>query len=114
MTVKTVTLDVGKLVQDMLAQMKPIVGSHWDQVQAYAKEESEKLAVSLAKLQAQKLTGALSEQQANILFDMQKNASQAVLAAVQGIGEEAAARAMNAGLNAIKKPINDALGFELL
>ncbi|HZN93423.1 MAG TPA: hypothetical protein VFB81_12000, partial [Myxococcales bacterium] len=67
-------LDVNKLVQDMLNQMKPILGAHWDQVQVYAKNETEKLGVSLAKIQADKLLGKVSEQQANILFDMQKNA----------------------------------------
>ncbi|HVE82258.1 MAG TPA: hypothetical protein VND93_05400 [Myxococcales bacterium] len=107
-------LDVNQLVQDMLAQMKPILGSHWNEVQSYAKGEADKLAVTLAKLEGQKLTGVLTEQQANILFDMQKNASSAVLAAVQGVGEEAAAKAMNAGLNAIKDPINKMLGFQLL
>jgi len=107
-------LDVNKLVQDMLNQMKPILGAHWDQVQVYAKNETEKLGVSLAKIQADKLLGKVSEQQANILFDMQKNASLAVLAAVHGIGEEAAAKALNAALKAIKDPINKAIGFTLL
>jgi len=107
-------LDVHKLVQDMLDKMKPILGAHWDQVQVYAKSETEKLGLALAKVQAQKMTGAISEQQANILFDMQKNASLAVLAAVHGIGEEAAAKALNAALKAIKDPINKAIGFTLL
>jgi hypothetical protein len=107
-------LDVNKLVQDVLAQMKPIIGAHWDKVQTYAKSEAEKLGVTLAKIQAQKVTGAISEQQANILFDMQKNASLAVLAAVHGIGEEAAAKALNAALKALKEPINKAIGFPLL
>jgi hypothetical protein len=107
-------LDVSKMTEDMLAKMKPILGQHWDKVQQYAKEESAKVALVVAKIEAEKLAGAITEQQANILFDMQKNASTAVLAVAHGIGDVAAAKAMNAALESLKDPINKALGFDLL
>ena len=107
-------LDVSKLVQDVLAQMKPVIGAEWDKVQGYARSEAEKLGITLVKIQVEKRKGAISEDQAKILLDMQKNASLAVLAAVHGIGELAAAKALTAALGALKEPINKAIGFDLL
>jgi hypothetical protein len=109
-----VALDVKKIADDMAGKMKPILGQRWDEVQQYAKEEAAKMAAVLAKIELQKLNGTISEQQANILFDMQKNASSAVLAAMHGIGEMTAAQAMSAALESLKDPINQALGFKLL
>jgi hypothetical protein len=107
-------LDVQKIADDMAGKMKPILGQRWDEVQKYAKEEAVKLAAVLAKIELQKLNGSITEQQANILFDMQKNASAAVLAAVHGVGDLAASEAFNAALASLKDPINEALGFKLL
>lgn len=107
-------IDVQKLTDDLADKMKPILGQRWGEVQQYAKEEAAKLAVVLAKIELQKAQGTISEQQANILLDMQKNASLAVLAAVRGVGEMAAAEAMNAAFAELKDPINQALGFKLL
>ena len=107
-------LDVQKLADDLAGKMKPILGQRWDEVQQYAKEEAAKLAAVLAKIELEKVRGLITEQQANILFDMQKNASTAVLAAVHGIGDMAAAQAFNVALAELKDPINKALGFELL
>jgi hypothetical protein len=109
-----VALDVKKIADDMAGKMKPILGQRWDEVQSYAREEATKMAAVLAKIELQKLKGTISEQQANILFDMQKNASAAVLAAVHGVGDLAASQAMNAALAYLKDPINEALGFKLL
>ncbi|HEY8210899.1 MAG TPA: hypothetical protein VIG99_25620 [Myxococcaceae bacterium] len=108
------TLDVNKVAEDMLAKMKPILGQNWEKAKEYVKEESAKLALAFVKMEAQKLAGTITEQQAKILFDMQKNASLAVLAAAGGIGDLAAAQAMNAALGALKDPVNQALGFKLL
>ena len=108
------SLDVNKLTEDMMARMKPILGEHWQRVQQYVKEESAKLALTVAKIEIQRATGAISEQQANTLFEMQKNASLAVLAVSAGIGDMAAAKAFSVALAELKDPINKALGFDLL
>jgi len=107
-------LDVQKTSDDLLAKLKPILGQRWDEVQPYASQEAAKIAAVLAKIELEKLQGTISEQQATILFDMQKNASAAVFAVVKGVGEVAASEALSAALQAIKDPINQALGFKLL
>src|SRR5262245_19826761 len=107
-------LDVNKLTGDMMEKMKPILGEHWERVKQYVKDESAKLALVVAKMEIEKATGRLTEQQATVLLDMQKNASLAVLAVSAGIGDIAAAKAMNAGLEVLKEPVNTALGFDLL
>jgi len=107
-------LDVNQTAESILDVMKPILGERWEEVQSYVKQEAEKLAQTLAKIEVDKLKGAISEQQASVLFSMQKNASHAVLAAVRGIGDEAAAQALNAGLGVLKGTVNKALGFALL
>lgn len=107
-------LDVNQILQKLLDAMKPILGQQWGAVEKYSKEELTKMGQSLAKIEAKKLTGAITEQQAAILFEMQRNSFKAVIAAVQGVGEQAAAKALDAGLAAIKKDVNTALGLELI
>jgi hypothetical protein len=107
-------LDVQKIANDVMEKMKPVLGKRWGDVQQYAQGEAAKIGAVLAKIEMEKLNGTISEQQAHILFDMQKNASRAVLAAVEVVGEMAAAEALSAALEALKDPINKALGFKLL
>jgi hypothetical protein len=107
-------LDVKKTVDLMLEAMKPILGQHWDSVREYATAEADKIVRTLVLIESQKLVGAISEQQASILLDMQKNASQAVLAVLEGIGKDAVNQALSAGLAKIADPINKAVGFKLL
>lgn len=107
-------LDVKKLADDLLAKLKPILGQRWADVQPYAAQEAAKIAAVVAKIELEKVNKTITEEQATILFDMQKNASKAVFAVLEGVGEVAAGEALNAALETLRDPINQALGFKLL
>lgn len=111
-------IDVKQLAGDMLKAaldaVKPILGAKAGDVQKYLASESNKMAETLKSIAEGKAAGHITDQQAKILLDMQKNASLAVLAAVQGIGQQAATNALGAALNAVKDVINKVIGFPLL
>ncbi|HYV50118.1 MAG TPA: hypothetical protein VFA20_34920 [Myxococcaceae bacterium] len=103
-----------QLANDLLARLKPILGQRWLELQPYATQEAAKIAAVVAKIELDKVNGVITEQQAAILFDMQKNASAAVFAVIKGVGQTVAWEALSAALEALKDPINQALGFKLL
>jgi hypothetical protein len=107
-------MDVNLAVQQMLNVMKPIIGKQWDQVQQYATTEVQKLALTLAQIEAQKAMGTITEQQANTLLAMQKTASQAVLTAVAGLADVAASNILGVALAEVASQVNKALGFRLI
>ena len=55
-----------------------------------------------------------TQQEASILFDMQRNTSQAVLAAAEGMTLLTAQRAINGALAAVKGFVNKLLPFPLI
>jgi hypothetical protein len=107
-------LDVGTLATTMLAAAKGPLEAHWKTVQPFAQTQFKNIAQQIADIEAQLAEGTLTKEQANLLLDMQKNASRAALLAVEGIGILAAQDAVNDALGAISKMVNGALQFSLL
>jgi endonuclease III-like uncharacterized protein len=58
--------------------------------------------------------GTVTNEQAALLLDMQKNASRSALLAIQGIGLVTAQNILNGALGAVAATVNKALGFTLL
>jgi hypothetical protein len=108
------TMDVIQVAELIIGEMKPVFGKYWNDIQPFANHEAQKLAEAAANIVVQRLAGTINDQQASLLLEMQKDAAAAAFAAVRGIGEEAACRAVLAGLSALKEPVNEELGFELL
>ncbi|MGA3244400.1 MAG: hypothetical protein ABSE41_07285 [Bacteroidota bacterium] len=104
------TLDVSILI----GAMKPILDKYWGDVKDYAESEAAKMAKTLETVVQLRVAGKIDDQQAQALVEMQKNAMQAVLLAIQGIGLIAAQKAINAALAAVKDIVNKAIGFPLL
>jgi len=107
-------LSIQGIAEAVLAAIKPVLAKSWNDVQDFAKTESTKLAQTLANIEQLKLSSQIDEDQARALLDMQKQAMQSVLLAVEGIGLVTAQSAINAGLGAIKGLVNGALGFPLI
>lgn len=107
-------LNAQDLVGPMLNAIKPVLQKYWGDVRDYAETETDKMAATLANIARLKAAGAINEHQAQALLEMQRQAMQAVLLAVEGIGLIAAQNAINAALGAVKDVVNGSIGFALL
>ena len=109
-----VELDVKALAAQMLEAASAALEGKPSVAKTYAEMEFKKLAATAASIQTAKLADEIDEEDARILMDMQKNATRAVLLAVEGLGAIAAQQAINAAVDAVKGPVNGVLGFALL
>lgn len=107
-------LDVGELASSMIKAFKGELSEKWPDVKEYAETEARKLAENFAMIERMKLSGEITEQQAKLHHDIQKNASRAVLLAVEGLGLIAVEQALNAAMNVLRETVNGALDFALL
>ena len=84
------------------------------EIKGYAETEFKKLAETLAMIEKMRLTGAMTEEQAQLHLQIQKNATRTVLLTVEGLGMLAVEQAINAALAVVKDAVNSALKFTLL
>ncbi len=107
-------IDVEALAGQMLAAAKvPLLG-HWKAVGPFAESEMKKLAETALLIQLGRADKSISKAQAKILVQMQANASQAVLTAVETVGMIAAQDAINAAIGVLRTALNKAIGVALL
>ena len=107
-------LDISSLVSQMLGAALPILKSAGTDVESFAKTEFTKIAQTIASIGEQFASGIINQEQAELLLDMQKHASRAVLLTIEGLGILAVENAINAALDAVKGTVNAALPFALL
>jgi hypothetical protein len=107
-------LNIEDALRKMAEAASAVLKGKWPVVRSYAETEFKKLAETLALIIREKETGAITEEEAAILLDMQKQATRAVLTAVEGLGVLAAEEAINAALGAVKDIVNRAIGWTLL
>lgn len=108
------SLKVSSLVKDMLAAAKGEVAEKWPDVKIYAAAEARKLAQTLVMIQQLRVAGQITQKQAEILLDMQKQTSRVVLLTIEGLSLLAAEAAVNAAVKAIRDTVNDAVGWRLV
>lgn len=107
-------INLGELLTPMLNAAKEVVGEKWPEVQDYAESEFKKIGENILMIGKMKLNQPpISDEQARLLFDIQKNASRAVLLAVEGMSLIIAEKAINAALDVIRTAVNTALKFPL-
>ena len=108
------SLDVSALAERMLGAARDVLAAKWPEIEDYAEGETKKLAQSLAAIEKLRVRGQITEEQARLHLDIQKNASRTVLLTLEGLGLLAAEQAINAALTAVKDTVNTALGFALI
>lgn len=108
------SLDIEDLGKKLLSALQGSLREVWAKAQAFAKPEAQKIAQTIVSIEASYLAGEITEEQARLLLEMQKNASRAVILAVQVIGLVAAEKAINDALSAVKDLVNKAVGFVLI
>lgn len=107
-------LDIKQLLKPMVDAAKTVIGKKWPDVQTYAETEFKKIGENILMIEKMKLQGNVSETQAKILMDLQKNASRVVLLTLESIGLIMAEQTINAALGAIRDVVNKTIGFALL
>ncbi len=107
-------IDISKLAEDMLNAAKGVLTKQWPEIKDYAETEMKKIAESIAAIERMKLAEKITEEKARLHLDIQKNASRAVLLAVEGVGIVTAEQAINAALGVVRDTVNKALGWTLL
>lgn len=107
-------LDVEGLAKQMAGAAAAVIGGNWGKVKVYALPEFTKIATTMANIEANKAAGALTEQEADILLDMQKNASRAVLLAAQSMTIVIAEQAINSALAVVRDFVNKAIGWPIV
>jgi len=98
----------------MLAAAQGSVTTGWNTLAPFAQTQFTNIAQQIVDIEAQLAAGSITQTQASLLLDMQKNASRAALLSVEGIGLLTAQNAINAALGAVATAVNGALGFALL
>jgi hypothetical protein len=106
--------DVGAVLASMSAAAAGVLQKKWPGVRSFAETEFQKIAQTIVTIGQGVAAGTITWDQAPILLDSQKNASLAVLAAVQGMSDVAAEQAVNAAIGAVKTAINTFVGFPLV
>ena len=108
------SIDVQQLLTGMLGAAQGVFGAKWPSVKDYAEAEFEKLARTLVQIELLKQRNQISEGEASVLFEMQKNTARAVMLTLEGMSLLLVEGAINAALGVVKDAVNTALGFVLI
>ena len=107
-------LSIAGLAKAMVGAAKGSLGKKWPIIKEFMKAEAKKTAEQIASIERMRLSGEISQKEAQLLMDMQRNASKSVLLTVEGLGLLAAEAAINAAFGAVRTTVNKALGFALI
>ena len=107
-------MNTEELLQQMLDAAKGPIGESWPGVRALATSAFKTLAQNMVDIGIMKAAGEISEEQARLLTDMQKNTLKTVLLTEKGLGLLAVEAAINAALGVVAGTVNKAIGWELL
>lgn len=107
-------LDVATLLEQMLAAAKGALQDKWPKAQSLAGGSLKTLAGILVDIEADYAAGHISQEEAEVLFDMYRNTARSTLLTIEGIGLLLAEQAINAAIAAVRTAVNSALGFALL
>ncbi len=107
-------LSASQLGKDMLAAFSGKLKDQWPDIKDYAKTEAKKLAETLVMIEKLHIAGSITDEQAKLHLDIQKNSTRIVLLALEGLGLLAVEAAINAALDVVKNAVNTALDFTLI
>jgi hypothetical protein len=107
-------LDFKAILGSMLEAGRGVLAEDWPAFADIATSSFKTLALTLTEIEEMKKNGAISEEQARLLLNMHKNTTKIILLSIDIKKDLKAEAAINAALNAIKIPVNAAVGFELL
>lgn len=104
-------LNVQELLESMLEAAKSVFLEKWPKIKDYAEPELEKLAITLVQIGKLKATNEISEGEARVLLEMQKNTARTVMLTLEGMGLLLVEATINSALAVVKDTVNGAIGF---
>jgi hypothetical protein len=107
-------IDVAQLVGQMINAAAGVLGKKWPDVKEYAESEFKKLGECILTIESMKLQGKITEDQARLHIEIQKNAMRTVMLTVEGLGILAVEQAINAAFVIVRNTVNTALGWKIL
>jgi hypothetical protein len=107
-------LNFTTIFEEMMSAARTTLQDNWPSVADIASSSFKTLAQALVDIEEMKKDGSISDEQASLLLNMHKNTAKIVLLSVKVIDIVKAEAVINAALNAIKIPVNAALGFHIL
>ena len=107
-------INAEQILGEMVGAVKGVVGDRWPAIQTLAEDELEDLANVLARIEARKLAGTISDIEAKALLKIHKNTVENVLSSIEGMGLIMAEMAVNAAMGVIRDAVNAAVGFDLV
>ncbi|MCK9372617.1 MAG: hypothetical protein M0P91_05425 [Sulfuricurvum sp.] len=107
-------IDIQQVFTSMVEAASGVFDKKWPGIKDYAEAEFKKLAITFAQIETLKLSGQISEAEASVLLEMQKNTTRAVMLALEGMSLLLVEEAINAALAVVKDSINTVLGFALI
>jgi hypothetical protein len=107
-------LKIDELVRDMLAAAGNSLQDKWPALRDLAANSFRFLVQNLADIRKLKDQGKITEEQARIMLDMQRDAIKMMFLTEKGLTVLAAEAAVNAALGAVGKTINSLIGWKLL
>jgi hypothetical protein len=107
-------LKIEELLVTMLNIAKGKFGAAYEDAKDFAEVEFKKLLENTEFLAKKVASGEMTAERAKRHLRMSKNAAEAVLLTVEGIGLDAAEEAIEDALNAVKSTVNAALPISIL
>ena len=107
-------IDVSDLSRKMVRAAADSLKGKWPSVKDFAEAEFTHLAETLALIIRLKAEGKVTEEQAKLHLDIQKNTTRMVLLTAEGLSLLIVEAAINAALKVVRDAINSAIGFALI
>ena len=102
------------IIGPMLEAVKGTFENQWPTIKDFAESETIKLAQTLTQISQLVVTEQISNIEASVLLEIQKNTARTVILTVEGMGLILVEEAINSALDAVSGVINTALGFDLV
>ncbi len=106
-------LDLEALVKEMGKAALPHLKGGAAKAKDFGKAEADKMARTAVMLAEGVAKGTIDKDEAQLVLDVQKNASRSVLLTIKGLGIVSVEKAINAAMGVLLKAIKQAVGVVL-
>jgi hypothetical protein len=108
------SIDFNEVFEIMINAAEKAFKANWPNIKDYASVELDKLATTIVNIEYLHNSNKITEQEAFILLEMQKNTARAVMLTLQGMTLILVEEVINESLDAVKDLVNGKIGFNLL
>lgn len=107
-------INFGELLSPMLSAAKKELSGYWKDVQPYAKKEIKSYVDNLKLIYDLKQQGKITEEQAKLYLEIQKNSFRIVMLTFQGLSILTVENTINAVIGSVKDTVNSLIGWTIL